>query len=120
MAAFAQFGSDLDKVTQEKLAQGERIMEILKQVQFAPFEMEEQAIILFIAINGYLIDIKKTEVNSFVHVFLNYLKVNHEGILKSIAESGKFTDEIEKELKTTVENYKSSIPKQKAESPAKK
>ena len=61
MAAFAQFGSDLDKATQDKLAQGERLMEVLKQPQFSPYPMEEQAAALFLAVNGHLMDMKKTK-----------------------------------------------------------
>jgi F-type H+-transporting ATPase subunit alpha len=66
MAAFAQFGSDLDKSTQDKLAQGARLMEALKQPQFSPIEMEEQAAVLFTAVNGHLMDVPTEKVGGFV------------------------------------------------------
>ncbi|MDR1930005.1 MAG: F0F1 ATP synthase subunit alpha, partial [Treponema sp.] len=86
MAAFAQFGSDLDKSTQDKLAQGERLMEVLKQGQFSPYSMEEQTAVLFAAVNGYLMDIPKDGVIPFARGLLDYLKGRHGGILAAIKE----------------------------------
>jgi F-type H+-transporting ATPase subunit alpha len=106
MAAFAQFGSDLDKATQDKLAQGERLMEVLKQPQFAPLAMEEQAAVLFIAINGYLLDVPKEKVGAFIKGFREYLKAHHAGLLDSIAKTGTATAGQEQELRSAVEQYK--------------
>ncbi|MDR3167523.1 MAG: F0F1 ATP synthase subunit alpha [Treponema sp.] len=106
MAAFAQFGSDLDKATQEKLAQGERLMEVLKQPQFAPYSMEEQAAILFLSVNGYLMDIPKDRVSAFVRGFSEYLKAHHDEILKTIASTGAITTEIEQKLGEAAEQFK--------------
>ncbi|MDR2486128.1 MAG: F0F1 ATP synthase subunit alpha [Treponema sp.] len=106
MAAFAQFGSDLDKATQDKLAQGERLMEVLKQPQFAPFAMAEQAVVLFVSLNGYLIDITKDQVNPFIRSFLEHLKGEHKTVLDTIAQTGTLTMETEQDLRAAVENYK--------------
>jgi F-type H+-transporting ATPase subunit alpha len=106
MAAFAQFGSDLDKATQDKLAQGERLMEVLKQPQFAPYPVEEQIAILFLAVNGYLMDIKVEKISSFVKDFLTHLKTQKADLMKSIAETGVVSADQESELRTTVEAYK--------------
>jgi F-type H+-transporting ATPase subunit alpha len=108
MAAFAQFGSDLDKATQDKLAQGERLMEALKQPQFAPFAMEEQAAVLFLAINGYLMDVKTEDVSLFVKNYLSYLKTQKADLLISIAESGVISPEQESDLRAAVETFKKS------------
>jgi F-type H+-transporting ATPase subunit alpha len=106
MAAFAQFGSDLDKATQDKLAQGLRLMEVLKQPQFKPCPMEEQTAILFIAVNGYLMDVEVEKIGGFVRGFLEYLRARSQGLLEHIAESGATTVEQEGELREAVESYK--------------
>ena len=106
MAAFAQFGSDLDKATQDKLAQGERLMEVLKQPQFAPFAMAEQAVVLFVSLNGYLIDIPKDQVNPFIRSFLEHLNAEHTTILDTIAQTGTLTMETEQDLRAAIEHYK--------------
>jgi F-type H+-transporting ATPase subunit alpha len=106
MAAFAQFGSDLDKATQDKLGQGERLMEVLKQPQFSPIPMEEQAATLFISVNGSLMDVPLPKVPGFVRGFLEYLRQRHGGLLASIAETGVIATEVEEELISAIENYK--------------
>jgi F-type H+-transporting ATPase subunit alpha len=106
MAAFAQFGSDLDKATQDKLAQGARLMEVLKQPQFSPYPLEEQIAILFLAVNGYLMDIKVEKISSFVKDFLSLLKTQKTDLMKSIAETGVVSADQESELRTTVEAFK--------------
>jgi F-type H+-transporting ATPase subunit alpha len=106
MAAFAQFGSDLDKTTQDKLAQGARLMEVLKQPQYAPLAMEEQAAVLFVSINGYLIDIEKEQVAPFIRGFLEYLKRERSAILENIAKTKNLDMEGEQELRSAVEQYK--------------
>jgi F-type H+-transporting ATPase subunit alpha len=106
MAAFAQFGSDLDKATQDKLAQGLRLMEVLKQPQFRPYAVEEQTAILFIAVNGYLMDVAVEKIGDLVRGFLEYLRTHHQGLLRAIAESGALGVEQEGELREAVESYK--------------
>jgi F-type H+-transporting ATPase subunit alpha len=112
IAAFAQFGSDLDKATQEKLAQGERLMEILKQNQFSPLPMEKEAVVLFAAVNGFLIDIPVGQVRTFIAGLLEYLSVKHHEILKSIAETGAVQPEQEKELFAAAKAYDAKLRNQ--------
>ncbi|MCL1930458.1 MAG: F0F1 ATP synthase subunit alpha, partial [Treponema sp.] len=106
MAAFAQFGSDLDKATQEKLAQGARLMEVLKQPQYAPYPLEQQAAILFVAINGYLLDVDVEKTGSFIPTYLEYLNRNHAELMRSIGETGQISADQESELRTAVEQFK--------------
>jgi F-type H+-transporting ATPase subunit alpha len=112
MAAFAQFGSDLDKATQEKLAQGERLMEVLKQPQYAPYPLEEQIAILFMAINGYLLNLKTESISSFVKTCLAHLKNRKAGLMQAIAGTGILSAEQEVELRNAigeaVESFKES------------
>jgi F-type H+-transporting ATPase subunit alpha len=106
MAAFAQFGSDLDKATQDKLAQGERLMEVLKQPQFSPLSMAEQVVVLFVSVNGHLLDIKKEQVNTFIREFLEYLKTRYAALLETITQTQVTTDETEGTLVKAVEEFK--------------
>ncbi len=108
MASFAQFGSDLDKATQEKLAQGERLMEMLKQPQFSPWTMEEQVVVLYLSTNGHLIGVPVSEVGEFVRGCVEYLKDHHGGVLKNIADTGVLSDEGEQALKTAIEKFKAA------------
>ncbi|WZL73616.1 F0F1 ATP synthase subunit alpha [Clostridiaceae bacterium 35-E11] len=106
LAAFAQFGSELDKDTQERLAQGERLMEILKQPQYAPVKVEHQIMIIYAAINKYLKDIPLAEVRRFEKEFLTFMDDHHPEIGGEIKSSGKLNEEIENKLKAAVEEFK--------------
>ena len=112
IAAFAQFGSDLDKVTQDKLAQGERLMEVLKQNQFSPLPMEKETAVLFAAVNGYLIDIPVNSVRSFIAGLLDFLSTKHLEILETIVQAGEISMELERELSQAIETYKHLAVKQ--------
>ena len=111
MAAFAQFGSDLDKATQDKLSQGQRLMEILKQPQFSPYSMAEQVVILFISIGGHLMDVETEKVPAFVKDFVAYVKTHNSAILEGIAKTGVMGAEQEEALTAAIENYKASLQK---------
>ncbi|MDR1105966.1 MAG: F0F1 ATP synthase subunit alpha [Treponema sp.] len=106
MAAFAQFGSDLDKGTQDKLAQGERLMEVLKQPQFSPLSMAEETALLFVSVNGCLADIPVSEINSSASGFLEYLRANNADLLEAAGKTGMLAPENEEELLSAIENYK--------------
>jgi F-type H+-transporting ATPase subunit alpha len=106
MAAFAQFGSDLDKATQDKLTQGERLMEALKQPQFSPYSMEEQTAILFMAVNGFLMDVAVEQTTPFIKGFLEYLRDHHGAVLETIAKTGTLEAELEEDLKSAIAGYK--------------
>jgi F-type H+-transporting ATPase subunit alpha len=111
MAAFAQFGSDLDKATQDKLAQGERLMEMLKQVQYSPYPVEQQAAILFLAINGYIMDVAVEKTAGCLSAYLEYLSNYHAKLMRGIGQTGKFSPEQEGELRTAIEQFKSKTKK---------
>jgi F-type H+-transporting ATPase subunit alpha len=106
MAAFAQFGSDLDKATQDKLAQGKRLMEVLKQPQFSPLSMESETALLFAAVNGHLIDVPVEKVTEFAIGLLEYLRARAADLLDAIAKTGAATTENEQELSDAIEAYK--------------
>jgi F-type H+-transporting ATPase subunit alpha len=108
MAAFAQFGSDLDKATQEKLAQGACLMEVLKQPQYSPYPLEEQVVILYLAVNGYLMDVKIEKIIKFIKDYLAFLKMSKADILRSIAQTGAISIEQESELRSGMEAFKGS------------
>jgi F-type H+-transporting ATPase subunit alpha len=108
MAAFAQFGSDLDKATQDKLSQGQRLMEVLKQPQYAPYAMEEQVAILSLSTGGHLMDIEAAKTPAFVKDFMAHLRIHNADILERIAKTGQFSAELEGQLAAAIENFKVS------------
>ena len=106
MAAFAQFGSDLDKATQEKLAQGERLMEVLKQPQFAPYTTARQYIILYASVNGFLIDVETRKVTAFIKNFLEYMNDHYRELMENLDKNGVSTSEMDQQISEALENYK--------------
>ncbi len=105
MAAFAQFGSDLDAATQKLLARGARLTELLKQPQFSPLKMEEQVCVIFAGTRGYLDGLEVSSVGKFEQEFLTSLRSQHAGILESIRSEQKITDDTEKELTDVLDNF---------------
>jgi F-type H+-transporting ATPase subunit alpha len=106
MAAFAQFGSDLDKATQDKLAQGERLMEILKQRQFSPYSTAQQYIILFAALNNYLVDVETKKVHSYIKGFFEYLASKNSSITENLDTTGESSTGTDQELIEALESYR--------------
>ncbi|MCK8059860.1 MULTISPECIES: F0F1 ATP synthase subunit alpha [unclassified Fusibacter] len=106
LAAFAQFGSELDIETQNVLNHGERLMEILKQKQYAPMKVEHQVVIIFAATNKYLMDIEVSAIGRFEQEFIEYVSDKHASILNAIKTTGKIDDKLEAELKSVVEAFK--------------
>jgi F-type H+-transporting ATPase subunit alpha len=94
LAAFAQFGSDLDKATADKLTRGRRVVEVLKQGQYQPMPMEEQVAIIFAGVNGYLDELPPEQLQAFEINLLQFLHSNHPEILKSIRDTGKLEDDV--------------------------
>jgi F-type H+-transporting ATPase subunit alpha len=105
MAAFAQFGSDLDKATRDKVRQGERLMEALKQGQGDPYSMAEEALVLFAAVNGYLADVFVEKTHEFLRGFLEHIKTHYQETLNHIGETKEIGDECEKTLRKAAEEY---------------
>ncbi|MCX8083423.1 MAG: F0F1 ATP synthase subunit alpha [Calditerrivibrio sp.] len=106
LAAFAQFGSDLDAATQAQLNRGEKLVELLKQGQYEPVPVEEQVIAIFCGVNGYLDDIPTKSVRKFESEFINYVKINKPEILNEIVEKKALSDELIDKIKATVVEFK--------------
>ncbi len=109
LAAFAQFGSELDDATKEKLAQGERIKEILKQPQYKPMPVEYQVIIIFAATKKYLLDIPVNGILDFERGLFDYLDTKYPEIPAAIREEKQISDETESKLIKAIEEYKEDI-----------
>jgi len=109
MAAFAQFGSDLDKATQATLARGARMTELLKQPQFQPMPTEEQVASIYTAAKGFLDDIAVEDVLAFETGFLELLRTTKSDILTDIREREKLDDDLELRLNSTITEFKASF-----------
>ena len=109
LAAFAQFGSDLDKATKDQLDRGARMVETLKQSQYSPLAVEDQVLTIFTAVRGYLVDIPVDKVVTFHADFIKFMHTNHPDIGKKIAEQKKLDDALEAEIKAAIEEFKSTV-----------
>jgi len=106
LAAFAQFGSELDADTKEKLAQGERIKEILKQPQYNPMPVQYQVIIIYVATKKYLLDVAVADITRFEKEFFEFLDTKYAEIPRSIAEEKVISEETEGLLIKAIEEFK--------------
>jgi F-type H+/Na+-transporting ATPase subunit alpha len=109
MAAFAQFGSDLDATTQRLLNRGARLTELLKQPQFSPLKMEEQVVVIYAGVNGYLDPIPVHRVRAFEQGLLAAVRNEHAGILDDIRDTRDLTDATAGKLKAVLDNYSKSF-----------
>ena len=109
LEAFAKFGSDLDKVTLAQLTRGERMVEILKQNQYVPMDVEKQIAIIFAASKGHLDDLDVNQISDFESGLIEYLDVNALDILRSIVNEGSISDETEKMLNNSIIDYKAGF-----------
>lgn len=105
MAAFAQFGSDLDATTQRLLNRGARLTELLKQPQFSPLKMEEQVVVIYAGVNGYLDPLAVNRVKPFEEGLLGLLRTKNADILEDIRKTGDLTDATAAKLKGVVDGY---------------
>ncbi|MYZ49283.1 F0F1 ATP synthase subunit alpha [Propylenella binzhouense] len=105
MAAFAQFGSDLDAATQRLLNRGARLTELLKQPQFSPLKTEEQVAVIFAGVNGYLDRLALAQVRPFEDGLLTLLRTENQDLLDQIRTEGQLTDAIRDRLKTLLDRY---------------
>jgi F-type H+-transporting ATPase subunit alpha len=105
MEAFAQFGSDLDPATQKLLARGQRLTELLKQPQYSPLAVEEQVVLIYAGVKGYLDKVEAKEVVRFEQELLSTLRSEHEALLASIRKEQKLTDETEAQVKALLEKF---------------
>merc|ERR1712159_326985 len=104
VAAFAQFGSDLDSATQQLLNRGGQLTELLKQKQYVPMPAEEQVCVIYAGVRGYLDKVVTSEIAKFEQVFLDHLRANHADVLKAIRETGELSKENDNQLKVIIEN----------------
>jgi len=106
LAAFAQFGSDLDKATQSMLARGERLVEILKQLQYAPIPVEKQICLIFAASNKYIDDLPVSRAGEFEKGLYRFLDARESGLLKDIREKKTLDDDIKNRLHAALKAFK--------------
>jgi len=104
-AAFAQFGSDLDKATQQQLARGERMTELLKQAQYSPASMEEQVVVIYAGTNGFVDDYPISVLGRYERELLGFLKARKKEILEEIRTSGKLEGDTEKRLRDALTEF---------------
>jgi len=109
MAAFAQFGSDLDAATQKLLNRGARLTELLKQAQFSPLPFEEQAVSIFAGTNGFLDALPVGRVTEYEAAMLNYMRKEHTEVLKEIRSSGDFSDDSRAKVVAALEAFGKSF-----------
>lgn len=105
LAAFSQFGTDLDKATQARLARGERMMELLKQAQYQPMPVEEQVVVLYAGVNRFLDDLPLEKVGTFERECLNFLKINYPQLLEGIREKKVLDEDLEALLEKGINEY---------------
>ncbi len=105
MAAFAQFGSDLDAATQRLLNRGSRLTELLKQPQFSPLKTEEQVAVIFAGVNGYLDKLELSQVGPFEQGLLTHLREKEAGLLEAIRTEKAISDEIKEKLTATIDAF---------------
>ncbi|MCM0647554.1 F0F1 ATP synthase subunit alpha [Clostridium swellfunianum] len=106
LAAFSQFGSDLDKEAKRRLEKGKRITEILKQDVYNPMPVEKQIMILYAAVNNFLMDIPVSKIKAFEKSFLEYMSTHHAEIGKAILEKKEMTEDIKKGLSEAIKEFK--------------
>lgn len=109
LAAFAQFGSDLDKATKALLDRGERTIETLKQAQYSPMAIEEQVMVIYTAANGYLDDVEVGQVVKFEQDYLKFMRANYAEIGKGIREKKVLDSETEAVLKKAIKEFKDTF-----------
>lgn len=109
LQAFAKFGSELDKATRERLAAGERIVEILKQNQYEPMPVEQQIISLYTVVKGYLKDIPVEDIRRFEKEFLDYFIQNHQELLNKVKSKKELDQDTETEIQRIIQQFKSQF-----------
>ena len=108
LAAFAQFGSDLDASTQRQLSRGERLMELLKQPQYQPLPVHQQVIMIYAATRGYMDEVPVAEIDQYTQALVRYVETAHSEAIKPIIETGAWNSDIENALKAAIEDFQAS------------
>jgi len=108
LAAFAQFASDLDENTRKQIERGQRVTELMKQKQYSPLTIAEMAVSLYAANEGYLDDVDVKKVVDFENALHSYMRASHAELLKTVNESGDYTDKLAKDFKAALEDFKAN------------
>ena len=108
LAAFSQFASDLDDATRKQLSHGEKVTELLKQKQYAPLNVAEQAVLLFAVEFGYLDDVELNKIADFETALLDYANRTHTEFMQELSKSGNYNDEIKAQLQAILDNFKAN------------
>jgi len=106
LAAFAQFGSELDKVTQSQLSRGQRLTEILKQDQYSPLPIEKQVLIIFAGTNKFMDDIELADCRRFERELYQFMDTNYSGVLARLAEKKAIDDQLKQEMSDAIKAFK--------------
>ncbi len=109
LAAFAQFGSDLDEVTRRQLDRGLRVQEVLKQPQYSPVPLADQILIFFAVTNGFLDDVDLSNVQDFEEDFLRYVKDSHPDLVQTVTTGAKMSDETQEALGQAIRDFKATV-----------
>jgi F-type H+-transporting ATPase subunit alpha len=109
LAAFAQFGSDLDEATQKQIERGKRVNEILKQAQYSPFAEYEEIISIYAATSGLLDDLEISKIKPFEEKIVDFIKIKNKKLIQKIEKGEKMDEKTLDELKTAIENFKKTL-----------
>ena len=105
MAAFAQFGSDLDAATQRQLARGARLVEILKQPQYQPMPVEKQVMVIFAANNGYVDDYPVTVARRYETEMMSFIESSHPGLLTELRDKKAIDNDLQAKIKAALDEF---------------
>lgn len=109
LAAFAQFGSDLDKQSKLRIEKGQRLIEILKQSQYSPMPVEKQVMILYAALNNFIMDVPVEEIRRFEKELLDYMDIHHRETVNMIVQKGELDDELKQMLDAAIKEFKTTF-----------
>ena len=111
LAAFAQFGSDLDSDSKRRLEKGKRILEVLKQEQYKPMDVEKQIVILYATLNDFLSDIRVKDIRRFEDEFLEFMDTHHRDVLKQIIDEKQLSDNLKENIEKCIIEFKKEFLK---------
>ena len=111
LAAFAQFGSDLDSDSKRRLEKGKRILEVLKQEQYKPMDVENQIVILYATLNDFLSDIRVKDIRRFEDEFLEFMDTHHRDVLKQIIDEKQLSDNLKENIEKCIIEFKKEFLK---------
>jgi F-type H+-transporting ATPase subunit alpha len=109
LAAFAQFGSDLDEATRRQLDQGLRVQEVLKQLQYAPVPLVDQIMMFYAVTNGFLDDVELRKVGDFEKAFVRFMRDSHPDLTQTLATGGRMSDETQEALNQALQDFKETV-----------